>query len=81
MNEIKNKRIREQRIVVTSILLISGVLLLILGFLIKEQNLRWCFLLVGAALFIGIFLVRIFDGKFGYKPTLEEIEEEQFGKK
>ena len=80
MNEIKNKRIRERRTVVTSILLVSGVSLLILGFLIREQNLRWCFLLVGVALFIGIFLMRIFDGKVGYKPTLEEIEEEQFGK-
>ena len=81
MNEIKNKRFREQRTVVTSILLISAVLLLIVGFLTKEQNLQWCLLLVGAALVIGIFLIRIFDGKVGYKPTLEEIEEEQFGKK
>ena len=81
MNEVKNRRIKEQRIVVTSILFISAVLLLILGFLIKEQNLRWCFLLVGTALLIGLVLLTIFKGKFGYKPTLEEIEEEQFGKK
>lgn len=79
MDEIKNKRIKEQRKLVTLIMLISAILLLCLSFFIDDKDIKFILLIVGVALFIGIFIARAFKGNFGYKPTVEEIEEIQFG--
>jgi hypothetical protein len=62
-------------------LFISAALLLILGFFIDDKNSKFILLTIGAALFIGMFIALAFKGRFGYKPTIEEIEEKQFGNK
>ena len=38
-------------------------------------------LIVAAALIGGLVVIGLFKGRVGYKPTLEEIEEKQFGDK
>ena len=73
MNEIKSERIKEQMRTVT--LFISAALLLILGFFIDDKNSKFILLTIGTALFIGMFIARTFKGSFGYKATIEEIEE------
>jgi len=80
MNETKNVRLREQKKVITLILLISAALFFILSFIVKDKDLKMILLIVGAALISALFIARLFKGSLGNKPTLEEIEERQFGK-
>jgi hypothetical protein len=77
----KNQRIKEQKSVVTLTMLISCSLLFGLSFFAVDKDLKFILKIIGAALFIGVFITMVFKGSFGYKPTIEEIEEKQFGKK
>ena len=67
--------------VVISILLVSAVLLSVVSFLVSDKSLKWGLLSVGTASLLGVILLGILGKGFGYKSTLEEIEEKQFGKK
>ena len=62
-------------------MLISAGLMLSISFFIKDKDHKTTVLNIGTALFSGVFIFRFFKGTFGYKPTLHEIEENQFDKK
>lgn len=81
MNEIKAKRINEQRKVLSIILLTSAVVLLGLFFLLNDKDAKFIFLTLSGGMAIAFVFARFVNPNFGYKPTLEEIEEEQFGNK
>jgi hypothetical protein len=81
MNDIKTKKIKEQKKLMTLILLVAAALCLVLSFIINATELKLTLLIVATALFGGLFIARLFKGSFGYKPTLEEMEERQFAKK
>ena len=80
MSEIKNKRIKEQKFVLTIILLASSGLCIFFGLLIKDKESKLIIMSIGFALLAGFVITRMFKGTFGYKPTREEIEEKMFRK-
>ena len=74
MNTIKIKSFQEQRKMVFVTLLISVALLLGVGFFVEDKDLKSTLFAVFGALLIGIFVAGAFEGSFGNKQTLEEIE-------
>ncbi len=80
MNEIKTKRINEQRSVIFWIVLCISLGLLIAGLLVEEKDTKRILFTLGSGFFIGIFISKLFKSDFGYKPTREEIEEKGFNK-
>jgi hypothetical protein len=81
MSTTKNKRIREQRKAMTLVLCAGGALSCSLSTIINDQDFKLIFLIVGIALLNGCLFASFFKGRLGYKPTLEEIEERQFGER
>lgn len=79
MNDIKTKRIKELRKWMTIVLTTAAFVCFVLQFIVKDEDIKTVFLIVSATLFGAVLIGRLFKGSFGYKPTLEEIEEEQFG--
>ena len=62
------------------ILIIVGIILLLVSFFINEYHTINIFRLVGVSLLFGLVIAGLFNKNPGYKPTIEEIEERQFGK-
>lgn len=81
MSEIKNKKVKEQKKTLTIIFSVTAMLFFILSFLVKSEELKIGFLCITMTLVIANIISRFFPDGFGYKPTLDEIEEMQFGKK
>ena len=69
-----------QRKVMATILLLGSLVCMIIGLIIKENELKIIMLGIGAGLFAAAFIAKAFGGRFGYKPTREEMEEKIFGK-
>ena len=65
---------REQRNILTNILLVASLVILATGLLQKGDDTKIILLTIGGGLFIGVFIERLFKGNFGYKPSREEIE-------
>ena len=81
MIEIKNKKINEQRGLMFWIVLCISLGLLIAGLFVEEKDTKRMLFTLGSGFFIGTFISKLFKRDFGDKPTREEIEENQFGKK
>ncbi len=77
----ENKNIKEQRSVVMIVLVIAVLILAIISRLIRDKQTAELLTWISVALMIGLLIFRLFRGKFGYKPTREELEEKVFEKK
>ena len=61
------------------ILFVIAALMLLVSFFIADIYFRAVIRITGFGLLAGIIIAGLFGKDFGYKPTLEEIEEKQFG--
>ena len=77
----ERRRIEAQLNVVTIVLTIAALVLAIVSLLAADRQvaglLRW----ISFGLMLALLLFRVFIGRFGSKPTREEVEEQVFGKK
>jgi hypothetical protein len=72
---------RKQREIVRRLLLVASLVVVTTGLLINEKDVKFILLTIGAALFMGVFIAKIFKEKFGHKPSREEIERRVFGER
>jgi hypothetical protein len=78
---IENRKINDQWNVVMIVMLIATLVLAILSRVISDKEtadvLKW----ISIGLMAGIFITRLLKGRFGTKPSREELEEKVFGNK
>ncbi len=75
----KKTKLKEQKNVVTIVLLITAIILLVVSFFISNSGTQSLLRIMGYGFIIASIIFRLFKGEFGYKPTREEIEERMFG--
>ena len=80
MDGSKNDRMKGQRKIIVIMLMLGSLVSMVIGLLVKENELKIILLAMGAGLLAAAFIAKAFSGKFGYKPTREEVEEKIFGK-
>ncbi len=78
MNTLKGNS-KKQKTTMLIVLLFCAVLLFLISFIISDFDLKTVTRIVGCALVIGGFFAAFVH--VGNKPTLEEIEKNQFGDK
>ena len=81
MNDLKTTKIKAQKKLITIILFIAAVLCFVLRFFVADKDLDTTLMIVGASSIAGTVVGGLFKESVGNKPTLEEIEEKQFGKR
>lgn len=69
-----------QKKIIPVILLFAAAMLLIIGSFAEEVESKKILKILGIAFLLSAFIFRRFYGRFGYKPSREEIEQKIFEK-